>query len=258
MPVYFKEFGKGFPVILLHGLCETHEIWNDFSSQLATLTNTRVICPDLPGFGESEILPKGFSIHDVGLCMLEWLQSLQITKCVLVGHSLGGYVALAMGQAKPDIAGGLVLFNSTAYADTEEKRENRDKVIAFIEQHGVQPYVDTFVPGLFHQKAHTSMGFVHAVASQTSKATLLGYLEAMRDRPDRTNILRSFQEKIAILAGQFDTILPVGTLKEQAEMAEIPCFVLKRTGHMAMFEEPQESLKSMNSFIAGVRHPQTG
>lgn len=257
MPLYFKEYGKGFPVILLHGLCETHAIWNNFANQLAAFARTRVLCPDLPGFGESEILPGGFSIRDVGCCLLQWLQSLQIEKCVLVGHSLGGYVALSMIKERPDIASGLMLFNSTAFADTEEKRKNRDKVMAFIEHHGVQPYIDTFVPGLFYQKDHPAIGFVHGLSSQTSKEALMGYLRAMRNRPDQTDTLTAFQGERAILAGQFDGILPINALKEQARLVQAHCFVLENTGHMAMIEEPQESLKTLNSFIATTLPRQT-
>lgn len=248
--LHFQEYGKGFPVILLHGLCETHEIWNGFSSRLADLTNTKVIAVDLPGFGMSELLPGEFSIQDVGVRMNQWLASLEVGGCVLVGHSLGGYVALAMAALQQHLPRGLVLFHSTAYPDTEEKRQNRDKVIAFIRSHGVQPYVDTFVPGLFYKKDHPQTAFVHEIASKTRRETLIKYLQAMRDRPDQASRLKSFEFPLGIMAGRFDTVLPMAVLREQAELAQKPHFyLLQESGHMGMIEEPENALQALATFV---------
>src|SRR6185295_19424601 len=141
--IYYEEKGNGRPLVLIHGFCETHEIWDRFAENLSGAF--RVLLPDLPGFGKSSIPPTPFTVRDIGLLMLSWLDELQLEAPVIIGHSLGGYVVLAMANAQPGRFPGFGLFHSTAYADSEEKKENRNKVIDFVGRNGVQPFIDSYV-----------------------------------------------------------------------------------------------------------------
>src|SRR6187399_2350214 len=99
--IFFEQQGLGSPVILLHGFPMSHLVWKDFAPGLAT--NFTVYTPDLPGFGQSKTLPSPFSIDDVADKLLAWIESNQIKKSVVIGHSLGGYVALSMIEKRPDL-----------------------------------------------------------------------------------------------------------------------------------------------------------
>jgi pimeloyl-ACP methyl ester carboxylesterase len=247
--VFYKDQGKGFPIVLLHGFCETHQIWDGLAEELAK--DFRVITPVLPGFGQSQLPAQPFTIDDIGDQLIGWLSKLKIDKPVIIGHSLGGYVALAMAQKDPSLLSGLGLFHSTAFADSEEKKLNRDKTIVFVEKFGVPPFVETFVPGLFHQKDNPSMNFVKDIALMTPLETLISYSKAMRDRPSREGFLRNYHGNVLVAAGTYDSIIPFSVSQQVSRLAPHTMFYpLENTGHMGMFESPTDSLNCLHSFAS--------
>ena len=245
--LFYREIGSGPPLVFLHGFCETHEIWNDFISPLAA--HFRIITVDLPGFGESEILRSPFTIDEVGDKLVSFLKEKEIQASLVVGHSLGGYVALSLAERYPEILKGFCLFHSTAFADSVEKRENRDKVMEFVKKNGVQPFVDTFVPGLFFDKSNTAIPEVHRIASQTKQATLIGYSKAMRDRPDRSGVLCKNEIPKLVLAGVEDTLVPIQISQEMGQISQnCSYYELRNTAHMGLFEAKMESQMAIKGF----------
>ena len=115
-------------VVLLHGYLESMFVWDDFVPLL--YKRVRVVTLDLPGHGISEVRGECHSMEYLADVVRDALQALGIACCTLVGHSMGGYVALAFCERHPEMLDGLVLFSSTPNADTEEKRENRRREIA--------------------------------------------------------------------------------------------------------------------------------
>ena len=237
--LFFSEEGSGPPIVFLHGFCETHEIWKDFVKPLST--RFRVILLDLPGFGKSEILMAPFTIDDVGDAVAKWLAENQVLKSILIGHSLGGYVALSVAEHHPHLLEGMGLFHSISFGDTPEKKENRNKVIEFVRKNGVQPFIDTFVPGLFFDKSSPAIPHIHAIASQTKAETLIGYVSAMRDRPDRSSVLVKSKIHKLLMAGSEDTLVPIEASRKMAQMSQNSIFFeLKNTAHMGFFEAEME------------------
>jgi pimeloyl-ACP methyl ester carboxylesterase len=246
--VYYKEKGEGHPLVLVHGFCETNRIWDRFSENLAD--TYRVLLPDLPGFGESPLPSTPFTITDIAVKLLNWMDELQVKNPVVIGHSLGGYVTLAMAEEQPDRFPGFGLFHSTAYADSEEKKENRNKVIDFVQRNGVQPFIETFVPGLFYQKKNSFIAEVYEMASQTSSQTLVAYTATMRDRPSRERLLETYTKPILMIAGEQDTIVAFGPSSAQTNLMKFPFFRgLTDVGHMGMFENEPASLKIVKDFM---------
>ena len=252
--IYYTEEGKGFPIILIHGFCETNQIWSKLNPVLAT--KYRVISIDLPGFGKSSELSRPFTLVEVAERVINFIQQdLKLTTCVVFGHSLGGYVALAMADLKPELFLGFGLVHSTALADSEERKISRGKVIEFVEEYGVQPFVGSFIPPLFFNQSHPAIGNMVELAAQTKKQTLIGYTEAMRSRPDRTHVLKEFTKPILLLAGERDTIIPAQTLEELAKVASNPTLViLHNAAHMGMLENVTETAEAIQMFLqrAGV------
>ena len=114
--------GHGLPVVLLHGLCENLSLWNRL--RVALNKNHQIITYDLPGFGKSDKLSNKFTLDDVAEILHEDLQDkLEIDKYVVLGHSLGGYISLALANKYPESILGYGLINSTSYADNEERKK---------------------------------------------------------------------------------------------------------------------------------------
>jgi pimeloyl-ACP methyl ester carboxylesterase len=247
--LFYKDVGQGKPIVLLHGFLETHQIWDHFTEQLSK--EFRVISFDLPGFGKSALpLKTPFSLSEIASRVISCLQELTNEKVSLIGHSLGGYVTLAMIEQEPERFSSFGLFHSTALADSMEKKESRTKTIEFVNRTGALAFTSNFIPPLFANPEHESVSFVRKIAIQTSQQTVVAYLEAMRERPDRTKVLQSFNGPILFLAGAKDAVIPHESLKVQAEMAKMGILkVFEGVGHMGMFEASEETLKCLTTFL---------
>ena len=128
--IYYTIKGKGPAVMFLHGFLENQSIWKDFSDSLKNKFTT--ICIDLPGFGKSDIFRADHSMIFMAEKVHQVLERENVAKCILVGHSMGGYVSLAFAKRYPDLLSGLVLFHSQAAADSLEGKKNRDRTIAVV------------------------------------------------------------------------------------------------------------------------------
>lgn len=244
----FTETGKGNPVILLHGFPMNRSVWDSFSPGLSK--NFHVIAIDLPGFGDSPATVKElFSIEYAADAVLHFLQQKNLSACLLVGHSLGGYVALSMVEKRPDIFSGLILFHSTALADSPEKKQSRTKVPEFIDRNGVETFTTNFIAPLFADPNHPAIGIVREIARPSKAETVKAYTLAMRDRPDRTNVLKKFKKPILFLAGEKDGGISVSSVKDQAAMnPKSEAAVLPGVAHMGMFENPAECNRLITIF----------
>ncbi len=249
--IYFEEAGNGLPLVFLHGFCDSHEIWADFVGDFTP--SYRVLMPDLPGFGRSPMLGMPFSIDLVGDEIAQWLEDLGIKHAIVIGHSLGGYIALSLLARHADRVAGIGLFHSTPFADTAERKEVREKVIQFVQLNGVDPFIETFVPGLFADKQSPFVESARRRALATKKDALIGYVMAMRDRPDRSKELLQSHQPCLILAGTLDPLIPADQLRKFAEKSEKCIFSeLPGTAHMGIFEAKQQCQAFISSFIARV------
>jgi pimeloyl-ACP methyl ester carboxylesterase len=248
--IYFKEKGSGIPLILIHGFCETHEIWQPVVDPLAQ-TN-RVIAIDLPGFGKSAPLPAPFSIDDAADAVGAFLKSIpDLQECIVLGHSLGGYVTLALAERFPERVSAFGLIHSTAFADSDERKTSRLKVIEFVHQYGVAAFIESFIPPLFADRQNPAIKSIVAQAAQTPLDTLVSYTEAMRNRPDRTSFLYSFQRPVLFLAGVHDSVIPVEGIEQQASQTPYATVsILDHVGHMGMVEDPESVRKSVVDFTS--------
>ena len=244
----FKQQGHGKPIILLHGFPMNQMVWDDFAPLLSD--NYKVITVDLPGFGKSPLPDLSFTIDQVADIVLDWISTEKILGSTLIGHSLGGYVALAMAEKRPDLFSALGLFHSTALADSDEKKESRLKVIEFIGKNGVLAFTSNFIPPLFADQNHRAINKVREIAVQSTQDAVTGYTLAMRNRPDRTSVLKKLEMPILFLTGEADPGIPVNSILKQAEYCKFPhVHVLKQVAHMGMFESPEVLANHIRSFV---------
>jgi pimeloyl-ACP methyl ester carboxylesterase len=146
MNLAYTHAGAGVPLVFLHGFCESKDLWTDFVKPITP--SYSVICIDLPNFGESDALPDT-TIEKMADAVVNTLNHLKIEKCILVGHSLGGYVGLAVAEFYPERLLGFCMFHSSAFEDNPERKEGRQKAIASIQQNGTEAFVRALIPTLF-------------------------------------------------------------------------------------------------------------
>ncbi|GCC50891.1 alpha/beta hydrolase [Chryseotalea sanaruensis] len=250
--LFYSDSGNGQPVVLLHGFLETNVIWKEFSENLSA--DYRILAFDLPGFGQSPLPEKSpFTLNEIAGQINDVLVNLGLNDVFLIGHSLGGYVSLAMVEARPDIFSAFCLFHSSALADSEEKKEARTKTIDFVKKNGALAFTSNFVPPLFADPNHTAVSAVKQMAIATSEETVTHYLGAMRDRPERISLLKKFPNPILFLAGENDSVIPVKALIEQSKLPKkATIHVLTDVGHMGMVESPVECLTIIKEFLSHI------
>jgi pimeloyl-ACP methyl ester carboxylesterase len=248
MALHYREQGNGPTVIFLHGFPMNMHVWNGFTEKLSQ--SFHVVTPDLPGFGKSPALQEGFTIDDVAEAIHTWMLEKSYTQPVIVGHSLGGYVTLALAGQQPMSIAGMCLFHSTALADSSEKKQSRNKVLEFIEKQGVHAFTSSFISQLYADPQHSSIIAVKKIAVESTKEIVTGYTCAMRDRKDRTDVVKSFSRPILLIAGEKDQGIPPDTILQQASLnSNAEAFILPEVAHMGMFEAPEACVKKIQKFL---------
>jgi pimeloyl-ACP methyl ester carboxylesterase len=155
VPVHFTVEGDGPVVVLLHGFLEDSSIYDEMAKILAI--SYRVVCIDLPGHGLSGVVGYRHSMEDMASAVRQVLDTLGVDSCTLVGHSMGGYVALAFAELFPMKTDGLVLFHSTALADSETKLKDRERAIAVVRKNA-EAFVRSSIPMLFAEDSRDATG----------------------------------------------------------------------------------------------------
>lgn len=249
--VAYQSEGKGPTVVLLHGFCEDSSIWEEFRADLLE-ENFRIIRIDLPGFGRSEVLP-GVSIGQMAEAVHAVMLNLGIEKAILIGHSMGGYVALAFARRFPAMLSGLGLFHSHPYADSEEKKENRRKSIDFIKRQGHALFVKQLIPGLFGQQFARSSAFLIEKltyrAARGKSSGIIAAQEAMVGRGDESQTLAGLKVPVLFIIGTEDPAVP----QESIEQIHLPdtasIHILEKVGHMGLFEARKKTQRIVRQFV---------
>jgi pimeloyl-ACP methyl ester carboxylesterase len=238
-------------LVFLHGFCESKALWTSLISKLPEKFNC--VALDLPGFGENLEPVADYSMEAMAEAVHEELKKRNIKKCILVGHSLGGYVSLAFAEKYPKMLQGLCLFHSSALADTEEKKEARLKTIDFVKKHGVDTFMQSFVAPLFapenREKCKKDIEKLIKIGQATPEESITGGLQAMRSRKERLHVLKEAAFPFLFIAGKEDGAVPLEATLQQCHLPNNSTTVfLSGTGHMGMFERPYETRKSLEKF----------
>lgn len=244
--------GSGKTIVFLHGYCESLEIWEDYATELSK--DHQVVLMDLPSHGKSPLLDGDFSIEDVARCIHEQLDIEDIQEYFVIGHSLGGYVSLALAELFPKEILGFGLFSSSTYADDEDKKKVRDKVKNYVEEYGVESFMESFIAGLFAAENRKILSAeieeLKQRANQTPAAGVTGYAMAMKHRPDRTHILENFEKPVFIIAGEKDLAVRLDISRQMIDKIQNgDSVVLKGAGHNGFMENKKESIDFIKSFI---------
>lgn len=247
--IHYTDTGQGEALVLLHGFLENSSIWQPFVPDFSK--NHRVVCIDLLGHGQTGCLGYIHTMDTMAEAVYALLFQLNIKKAVFIGHSMGGYVALALAEQYPKLINGLVLANSTARPDSPERKQNRDHAIRVVKQ---------------NPKAFVSMGIANLFAPNNRKAFkkeieqlkiealkmhvqgILSALEGMKVRPDRKAVLRNPSFKTLMIMGKKDPVLDYKDQLSEArdnavEVVEFP------DGHMSFIENKSEFSQKIMHFV---------
>ncbi len=245
------DAGTGDVLVFLHGFCESKEVWDDFMKPLQQ--KFRTIAFDLPGFGDNTGKTGDFSMTAMADEVKARLDELHIRKCVLIGHSMGGYVSMAFAQKYGSLLSALCLFHSSALPDSDDKKENRNKTIDYVKRHGVTNFINPFIEPLFYQenrgKLAQEIQLMKDIGKSTPQESVTGALAAMRDRPDLRHVLQELMCPVLFIFGKEDGAVPIEKALEQCHLPNSSMvYFLGKTGHMGMFERPYETRKALEKF----------
>ena len=248
--VRYSDKGKGRVIVLLHGFLESLDIFDEFSDRLSK--SFRVIAIDLPGHGETPNIGYIHSMELMAECVKSVLDSLELRKYVVAGHSMGGYVALAFAELFPQHVSGLCIFHSTAMTDSEEKKKDRDRVAEIVKQDHTQ-FVSELIPKLFAKENISLLKEEVAAAKQialsTSKEGIVAALKGMKERPSRELVLKNAKYPVLFIIGKQDAILAWDNLLLLTSLPKKSFqLVLEHVGHMGFYEAPEETFKALRKF----------
>ncbi len=249
--VTFSDTGKGRVVVLLHGFLGSHEIWEQTIANLSK--SYRVIAIDLPGHGGTDNFGYVHSMELIAKCVKKVLEHLKLKRYALVGHSMGGYAALAFADLFPDDIRGICLYHSSAYADSEEKKRDRSRSVKVVKANH-RFYTSEVIRNLFASKnlkyLKKELAFASKIAGKTGKRGIVASLEGMKDRIDRRVILSLVEYPIMMVIGEHDNVLPATQLLEQSEKIQNKQILyLEHDGHMGFLESPKTSHKALRAFL---------
>lgn len=247
--IHYSDTGKGSVIVLLHGFLENLSMWDFITDELSK--KYRVFAFDLLGHGKSENIGYIHTMEDQADMIHSVLHENKIRKATFIGHSMGGYVSLAFAELYPDNVKKIILVNSTAKADSDERKLNRDRAIQAVKQN-FSVFVKMSVSNLFSEKNRERLSQeienVKNQALSTSLQGVIASLEGMKIRDDREVMLHFAPYSIMLILGTDDPVLNYEEAKTQTENTSTQLITLEG-GHMSYLENTEELRESIISFL---------
>ncbi|MGZ0015923.1 alpha/beta fold hydrolase [Yeosuana sp. AK3] len=250
--IFYTDHGHGTPIVLLHGFLENSTMWDAFIPELSK--NNRIICIDLLGHGKTGCLGYIHTMELMAETVKAVLKHLKINKFVMIGHSMGGYVALAFAEKYSKDILGLCLMNSTASEDSDERKINRDRAISAVKQNH-KAFVRIAIVNLFRPKNRRIFTKqINQIKEEALKIPIQGIVAALEGMKIRKNSVKFFRDssfkKLMIISKKdpvldFDSLLNQ-TINSNITIAEFP------DGHMSHIENESLFLHKIMHFIENI------
>lgn len=238
--------GKGKVIIFLHGFLESLEMWKSLNLKRFHFQSILI---DLPGHGKSESLADEISILAMAKEVENTLSALKVEAVAIVGHSMGGYVALEMAKRNPKIEK-VVLLNSSFWEDSEKKKSDRNRVIEVVKKNKNR-FISEAIPGLF-ANASEHQPFIQNLiqsAQKMSEKSVIDATIAMRDRPSSLAIAEKLGSNLKIIQGEKDQVIPMSEMIEKSKDLKADLSILAEAAHMSHVESTGDLELILEDFL---------
>ena len=250
--VYYEDHGSGETVVLIHGFLENSSMWTYLITQLKS-TN-RVVCIDLLGHGKTGNLGYIHTMEEMAKSVMEVLKQLKISAYSLIGHSMGGYVALSIAKYDPKAIRGICLMNSTYRADTKERKLIREKAIEMVRRNYELVVRSSFL-NLFATESKTKFKEeIELALNEALQTSVQGYVAAQRgmmERQDHFEFFKTLNTEKLIIIGAKDPIMDGDRIIKETSGTTINCEELS-LGHMSHIENKSENTYFILQFIENI------
>ncbi len=251
-PVRYYEEGKGPALVFLHGYLESLNIWSPFIKGFPA--GFRIVSIDLPGHGQSGVPGPVSTMDEMARAVISILDHLGITNCFVVGHSMGGYTALALLEHHAGRLNGISLFHSHTLADSAAVIEKRHREISIVEQGHSNLLVQQNIPNMFAEETLDSFAeelqFTQRIARQTTDAGIIAAIRGLMARPDRSAVLASARVPCLQIIGKKDKYIAFEEVSMQTVLpAGSERLILEHSGHMGFFEEKELAMRGILTFL---------
>lgn len=242
--LFVKMVGTGKPVVFLHGFLEDHTIWNPIYPELVN-SGYQCILIDLPAHGNTRFVGEQCSMRFMAETVFKYLANFEITNPYLIGHSLGGYVALELARLCPTKT---ILVHSNFWADSEQKRHDRDRVVEVVRKNK-RLFLNEAIPNLFapvnRNLCREQIDKLIMVADKLSAAEIVSVTLGLRNRRSSEEVMRN--SHVVMIHGTDDPIIPNELLLESLAKHDLKNEVIRieSCGHMSFIEQPQALINAL-------------
>ncbi len=237
-------------VLLVHGLAEDRNMWTEWVRPMQDKARWVVI--DLPGFGENPLPDEALALTDYSNYLLQIIQQQKLKNVVIAGHSMGGYAALQAVDRAPHHFSGLVLINSHAFADSPEKKSQREKTINHISRYGSSAFVRQLFTACFADpnKHYRKLNQWIAHGKRQHPSSITAALRLLMHRPDQQEAVKKLRIPLQLMAGAKDTLIPLEwTLSLAGMPACCDLNIFRHGGHLLPAEFPRQTREAFLSFL---------
>jgi pimeloyl-ACP methyl ester carboxylesterase len=230
LPVHYEVTGEGEPLVLVHGLSESTRIWYRNLPELAS--SYRVYLVDLPGFGMMRKFHQHFHLEEAGDWLNEWLQAIGLKEIYLVGHSMGGYIAMALAGTYPAKVKRLVLVNSIGMPFGSPVEHLAPRALKAIRRSA---------PGVWWCISYDYLRAGRAMIRNASQQIV---------DLDASAVIASVRVPTLIILGENDDLVPPSLGRQlHAQIARARLFVMQGTNHFCMYDQPHDFNQALVTFL---------
>ena len=244
--------GSGSTIVLIHGFLLNHTIWDGIVPKLTP--RARVLRPDVRGLGRSPVTPGPYLIETLAADVAEVLDAKGIESATLVGHSLGGYIALAFYRMFRERVSGLALVGSRFASDTEQATRDRYALADRAEREGIAPVVDAFLPRLFAPQVYAEnpqlVERTKRLCAATNPQGAAAILRGAAQRVDASDLIEDIDVPFLFAIGDRDAIMGMSeaeNLVPKIRGAQLAVF--RGCGHMPMFEAGDQLAGALEALL---------
>lgn len=251
--VHYRDEGRNNKktVVLLHGFLQNLDVWSSYV--LSYMHDFRVLTIDLPGHGHTDTFGEVHSMDMMARVVKTVLDEAGVNQCVMVGHSMGGYVALAFAEKYPYSLRGLGLVNSHALCDSDSHRESRQAVCEQVMENRAS-YIVNFVPTLFDDSNRAALSQdikdLQDQCLETRAEAIVAAQTGMMNRPSRIGVLQQLEVPVLFVYGKNDKRIPIEIAISQAMIpSHSEILLLDHVGHMSFMEEREYVKPRIKNFV---------